>query len=1395
MPVKKYSDFLQVSPSFESVVDIAADERNHNLWREYIVGDDMEKLVEFLCQTLGYESPDSRRSLWIHGTYGTGKSYAAILVKHLLEEKPEVVDAFLQGSIRLSKFRNRMMNCRKNGDYLVIWKTGCTGIRTGDQLLMEAEFAIRDALTAKFGDKADFGSASLQDAVKEQLASRSINWDNVLEDTTLGEDYGTLEELVEAVEDGDLKATKEVAEVIRQNHWGLINNVETFKKWVEEIIGANGLAKSGIFFIWDEFTDYLRYGDDQVIMQQISEFCKQQPLFMCFIVHKDSSWVDSMGNATYQQITHRFHEVEFHVSADAAYDLIAGSIAVRNGMEQNWKEAKQDPVRVIKPFLPDIVGLDDKISEKIGDLCPIHPMTIKLLSRVSESFAASQRTMFKFMKDSSDETLGFPGYIQQSGPQDETCWLTPEWLWDYFFTRESDFRDKDTKAAEYIQHYEQSREMVENDKNALRVFKAAMLLMAVMSTTGSIYTGARANNGIAATAECLKTCFSGVLSAKKVDDYLATFSESRILLTEETRTGVRLQLPYTGNGGELQPIIDRLGKDQTRYLMFAKDGKLSSAFEDMAVDKNDAVYNRMKTVICCAEKMSLDKRIQEVTDDLKKYPHKIGLVYVAAKDDTQASAIQSELEQRARDSGEDRLVIALLRTPFTDDDRSKWIRFLAQAELARNNGKTADANHHDMEAATIVSRWVSTATAGKMTAWCGEKKFANQFGTAQLRKTIRTGVLDELFPFSPESVVITNTAFKSCSDPAVLSGIQRKATTSQWQSVLLPLKQLGVLDETEIKNVEKLEGNKSAATVAALAKFVRERMESGSKVVLSEMWDELQKPPFGFYNCIACGVLMGYVFSFYKDSSFSWVDSATGTFTLNEANLKTLVVKLCRNQMSTDYLSAGSITWQKFREYLKKIFKLDDGQTANETEGMRSVREAVTAAGAPFWSLKYLTEEDYGSEDFRDAAVKIVDNIQVFISQDGDTDEAMSTVLQLFNGRGKLRERITKAFQDKAVLAKAFSVFLFESSPTLKEITEKLNVHSESLRDKVFGVMQNAIYTWTEDQVCEKLAGVVSEYSYLDALNKSMRKEYHSPEEALKDLKNAFGYLRISILALESLNLPWYEAVTIMHRVSKSGITHMTVEEREADTAVLNEYGTAAWEFILDAKPALVQMLEHKENECTREEIDAIYEGLREVSCEANAAQFDRELNAQLSKITQTRNRTLLKEKWINISSTESVMKWCNDHGYPLLWLVPEDMAEAIRTLIAVQNNKRPIDQDVQSAIAMLDKLDTTILTDNDKAGKLFMEAIDGDYRDIFEEKRDVVIAELKQKLGNDVSKWDVKGLTTVQKTLKRYKSEKAKKEKLQKTKDNVQTMKDTDLRSKVAAFLDAHPEFCDEFK
>lgn len=1400
---KRYSDYIEISPTFESVVDIDADTRNKNLWREYIVGDDMEKMVEVLCQSLNNEGIDSegndlRRSFWVHGSYGTGKSYAAILVKHLMEEKPEVVGEYLEKTSRLSSFRNRFMKCRnRGGDYLVIWKTGCTGLRDGNSMLMEAEKAIREALNEKFGDLADYADASLADVVKAQIHSPLHNWEYILNTTTLGDDYGSVEELQDAIDAADLKALQRTAAIIRQYNWGLVDSLETFKNWVGAVIENNHLEKSGIFFIWDEFTEYILNSDDITILQQLSEFTKVKPLYMMFVVHKSQEMVDNLTTDRYQLITHRFHQVEFHITQDAALDLIAGSINIRNGMSEHWVEERKPVIKNIRPFLPDMSGLDDKISEKIDYLCPIHPMTIKLLSRVAENYAAAQRTMFRFMKDQSTPDLGFVGYINRFGPDDQACWLTPDWLWDYFFVRESDFSDKETKVPEYIRHFEENRNLVESDENASRVFKTSLLLMALMSSTKGLYSSRRTKDGISATEECLATCLAGVMSKDAVHDMLATMQDSKILvLDKDHHDNVRLQLPFNGTTSDEFPArLAQNDKKYSRYTMFSKDGVFAQAFEKHAADENDAVNRRMKIAVCCAETNSINTRLGEITKELEKYPHKLGLLLVTVNTEAQGVSIQSTLQNKARESNEPRLTIALVKEPFTDEKRTKWLTAITKQEMASASGQTGSVNQYRTEAATIMTTWISSAVAGsKIIAYNESQVFNNQYGMAQLRKTIRANVLDSVFKYAPENIVVTNTAYKTCNEGAPTAGIQRSTNTSQLKSVLNSLQNEGILELTSIEDMAGISGNNAKNSVAALASLVKKQMESGSKVNLSDLWITLQNAPFGYYDTIACGILLGYVFSCYKNSKYTWTDSAQSPHVMAEATIAKMVTNMCKNRMTTDYLSAGSITWQNFSHYLEKILGLDTAQVAEQTTGYHNAREAVTKSGAPFWALKYLPANTWTSDDLRTSAEKVIDNIQIFISQEGDVESAMSNVLQLMQGRGKIRLNLANAFKDKNVMAAALRNFLFEVSPELKDIATKLDIQPEELSDKLHSVMQGAIYTWSEEQVEEKLADVVGEYEYLEAIGKVQGVVYHSLEAARKELYNQFKYLRISLAAIEKINLKWYPALQILRKISNGGAGQLSAEERKRDIAILEANGKYAKDCLTDGKPVLGEILSAKDIECTPDELSTIYAGFKDMSCEATLTQFEKELDNQIGRINFARNKVLLQETWKSITGIDTVKDWCTTYEAPIMWIVPKELQKTISTLTDVQKKNHTVDSSVVAAINSLKSMDDAILNDKSKVDLAFLSTVGDEYEDIWTAEHSTIIAKAKMKFGNDMSTWSITDLSSLQKMLKQTQQEKAKKEKLDGTKTAVRNMKDTILRNRVTAFLDAHPEFCDDF-
>lgn len=1391
---QKYSSYIDVNPLFESVVDIDADQRNPKLWQEYIVGKDMENLIDFLCQSLGNETVDGRRSFWVHGSYGTGKSYAAIFVKHLLEEKAEVIDTFMANHQMLSKYRKRFNKCRCNGDYLVIWKTGCTGIRTGDMMLLEMEKAVRDALIKKFGDKADLGSGSLQDAISAKLNDNMINWNNVLDSTILGDDYNSIDELRDKVNNGDIKALQRTATVIRQQGWGLLDNLDTFKAWISEIIEANGLGKSGIFFIWDEFTEYVNHSDDHTVMQQISEFCKVKPFFMLYVVHRSDEMVSSMGEDRYQLITHRFHTAEFHISVDAAYDLIAGSFGPRTGMDEHWKEERRQVVKTIKKFIPDMEGLDDKISEKIELLCPMHPMTIKLLTRVAESYAAAQRTLFRFMKDTVQE-LGFVGFIHKYGPDEEICWLTPEWLWDYFFTRESDFSDKYTKAAEFIRHFEENRHLVEGDENTFRVFKVAMLLLTVMSSTKGIYGGVRSQGGISATVECLESCLAGTMSQQLIQDKLDILEDDKILNRDAHGGVTRLQLPFKAvTGDEFANRFKDNDKKYSRYQMFAKDGIFSTAFEKRALDENNASSKRIKVAVCCAETLSIKNRHAEIQKELERYPFKLGLLLVTVKDDTQALSIHGDLEKLARE-GDERLIVALVKTAFTDEKRKEWLTRLTKNELASDNQQTASANSFKIEMEQIVATWVNQAVAGsRITAWNGTQVFNNQYGMAQLRKTIETNVLQKLFPYAPETIVVTGTAFKGCNDPAPLAGITKTSNNSQLRSVLDGIKAAEIMDAQTLSELSQKDGTKGAKSIAAVARLVKEQMETGQRVIISELWEKLQNKPYGYYDTIACGVLLGFVFSFYKNSAFSWTDNAQSTHVLGESTLKKMVYNMCKGKMSTDYLSAGTVTFQNFRDYAKLIFGLADVQVANETECWRNIREAITKSGSPLWAMKYLEDRAYINLSFKETTMQLIDKLQEFVMREGDRETIMSDFLSLMTGHGKCRLILQKAFQDKTVLTSAFRRFLFGSSPDLEAIATKLSLQPEPLSDKLHQVMQGAIYTWTEEQVKEKLVNVVQEYLYLDTLNEVIGKKCHSVEEAQKEIENLFKFFRISSVAVEKLNPSWYPAMKIMHKVSAAGVMHMAADEQTADIVILKQTGKDAMGALADAKPVLGQLLEARGLEYTPGELDNIYLGLKDLTYETSINQFESILKNQITKISQARNRRMLLARWNNLTGEDTVKAWCVTHKVPIRWVIPKKYEKAIVTLIEVQQDKRVLDQHVVEAINVLNTIDVALICDDRVIEEELLSSIGKENREVWREEKEVFLSKARQKLGADMSEWGIHELNTVREMLSEKVKEKAKKEKLDAAKISVRNMAETALKKRINDFLERHPEYCDVF-
>ncbi len=1388
----KYSTYIELSPHYESVVDIDSESRHPGMWQEYIVHEDMKGAIEVICDSLKYEDEDKRRSFWIHGAYGTGKSYAGIVLKHLFEDDIESIRKFFSKQM-LVPYRERFLSIREKGEFLVIWKSQATDIRSGIQLMMTMEDAIREKLKEKYGSAAYYGKNSLIAAARDAVNDSSVNWDDLFANPAYGiyEEYGSVEEFRDDVINGSLKAANMVARIYRDKGWGFFTSLTMFKEWVADVIEGNHLQDTGIIFIWDEFTSYLRNNPTDDVLQPLSEFCKEQPFFMFLIVHRAPSWVSQIGEEIYEQIIHRYHSLDFHVSESAAYELIGSSILTRAGMDDQWDSVRDKLMESISKNFADFDNLDmSNKRERLRQLCPLHPMTLSLLAIVAQNFGASQRTLFRFMKDSkeSEQNVGFIYYINNYGP-DDWRWLTPDFLWDYFFTRESDVRNFTPEAKSAYQHYMTKREYI-SDEYHMHVFKAAMLLIAVMSsgTVSNLYSQATQRK-VSATNSTLYKCFIGQLTKDDVERYLADLEQIGVLRLDLMTNGdKRLQIPYSGNADVFDVRKDMLMKKYTRYELFKKNGIFAKSIETKIWDKNNASSGRMYIAASDAGTNSINLRYSEVQTDLKKNPYKFGILVIAISESSQFAAMQDKVKELASKDETGRMAIYLLKSPLTDDHLDHWYNAMTHSELAAEEGKSGDADRYTDEANTIVEEWSGTAKDDQLMVACGEKVYPNEWGTEYFAPKLEKDILfGSIFTAAPELVVTTNTAFRKIQQSTALAGVQKTIPNTQVGSIVNGLKQAGVWDTDGLDKLAQSSGNDGAVAIAKIANFILHQFSQGTQIKLDVFWQELQKAPYGYYNNMTCGYILGFLLRYYVNSEFSWNKGDNNPWPLTETNLATMITDICKEEVVNNYLSPGSEIWQKFKPYVQKVFNLQDNETVNEIEARKYMSKQCTEkAGAPFWVLKYIPEEKLGGEAAKQVADEIIDLFCDFMNENGNQDQVMGNITVKFNGHGLVRKALTELYFDQKEVYEALSSFISQKCPEVQQLKNNIGLTSHDLFDAIHQMMQGQVSTWTEAQVEEKLSELCIEYRAVSILNSALNLKRKSIKALSDEISNVFTNMKIPGTVIEKLDYAWIPALKALQHITITQWSKIELSDREEYVQLLNADAQKVWNNITFPKAILRRYMEMHGYNCTDEELDGIYDALDAVSYSSPPSDFDSRIETQLNKVAYNRNKVRIQELWMTQSGFESVTKWCNKYAVPIQWVVSDEALPHVTVLKTVQDGKLADNTALHNATQYFENHTISALKEKEYIMDCFIAQIGESYRAAFEASGTTLISRLKtnSNLTSDVYSWANKA-GEIRKTIDTFLKDKY----CEEAKKKIETMPETQLRNIVAKLLDENPD------
>jgi DNA replication protein DnaC len=152
----KYSDIISLRSDFLPVVKV--DEEMQDYWKRFIPTVTFENLLQRTLTAVTTNIKHERKSVWVRGTYGTGKSHACSVIKHLLCDENVAISDYIE-HISGPNLKQQLKNRNKKLFPVVIRSTFDGKIKDIDSFNLVVEKRIKEDLSkvnAQIAVKSDF---------------------------------------------------------------------------------------------------------------------------------------------------------------------------------------------------------------------------------------------------------------------------------------------------------------------------------------------------------------------------------------------------------------------------------------------------------------------------------------------------------------------------------------------------------------------------------------------------------------------------------------------------------------------------------------------------------------------------------------------------------------------------------------------------------------------------------------------------------------------------------------------------------------------------------------------------------------------------------------------------------------------------------------------------------------------------------------------------------------------------------------------------------------------------------------------------------------------------------------------------------------------------------------
>jgi len=1009
----KFIEIVDLQAYFQPVFNM--ENETVDYWKQFIPNEKFYEILEKTVLAVSSAQIKNKLSIWMVGRYGTGKSHASSVIKHLLWDDTDNLNDYINERILKINIKEKVKAFRKDKKILPVILKGGGNVTDARTLSLEIERAVKKSLkqyNINIQTKSDF------DKIIEKVNDSFLNWDSIIIENTDLEMYVTnKEDIVNKLGSEDIEFLKIVERILSKKNIHFSH--EKIAVWLSEVskeLIDKGLA-SGLMVFWDEFTTILEKDTISEIINEIQSIAELSPkdnVYLYLISHRDYNQFGKNIQDVLAKVKDRFHNLQYPMIPVTTYQIL--SAALQKKYPDKWEKLKNAVFEntkldgLVKFITQNIDGTNTENS--IKNLYPIHPYTVYLSTFLANNIGSTQRSIFNFIYDSE---FGFIKFLN-SEVNDETL-LTADLLWD-FYAEELD-RDKDNRFMQVLEKYNAYKTQTEKKSPYyLKVFKGVLLLNSLYRITDYLNPE---TDKIKPHIINIKNLFIGTDIENSVNGALEYIDKQEIIqknpneLFEISSTS----LPRQEVDAEKENLKNQY-KDIIKLIEF-----------DRIKDKLERFFNEENGIL-------RKTRVKFFTSDTNLHILKSNLsknfspsyfldfaVFLKLNND-ENDKVENLIAQIKQEEDFKHIVFINVLEPLGEDKYKKFIEYLARANVFRNHSYNNKSAKEEEFAAKILNRWVNRIAYVDVYINFLTGKIIRDI--KQLGQYINDDMAPKIFNNGIDSIISSrikiNTVWKFQASRSAIENIIKVEKREDIEKLTGPLGYLKDIFKDKdsdyiIDNDLKIKNDTIPHPVIKVFKKVKNKIDEASKKPAFNLAEELKflmQPPYGLYTNILNMAVLGYAFrdfvgKLYIANSGVLIDTIAMRDKVNE------IFECWQRKKACDKLNVrlGS---EEEKELINELATLFNIENCTGLQDVRwKIRDKIKNISFPIWSLKF------GNIQY-ESQKTIIDNINKIVFELTDSEVDINFVKTLLSNIQNNRFDLQQIINSDKNFKKGFINFL-----------------------------------------------------------------------------------------------------------------------------------------------------------------------------------------------------------------------------------------------------------------------------------------------------------------------------------------------------------------------------------